>query len=92
MTLKKAITDLKLTAANHCKLHALEALALEHQRVVQAYCDWLISHTVREPDKYADIPAAEVPTCLSARWQRLGNKAAGLSSPGTAMSARRHRS
>jgi Putative transposase DNA-binding domain len=70
MTVKKAITDLKLSAANHGKLRALEALALEHQRVVQAYCDWLIAHEVREPDKYADLPVADVPTCLSARWQR----------------------
>jgi Putative transposase DNA-binding domain len=70
MTLKKAITDLKLSAANPGKLHALEALAIEHQRVVQAYIDWLIEHEMREPDKYADVPATDVPTQLSARWQR----------------------
>src|SRR5258708_7922481 len=70
MTLKKAITDLKLSAANHSKLQALEALAVEFQRVVQRYIDWLIEHEMREPDKYADIPAADVPTKLSARWQR----------------------
>jgi putative transposase len=70
MTLKKAITDLKLTAANDGKLHALEALAIEHQRIVQAYCGWLIEHEVREPNKYADIPSGDVPTELSARWQR----------------------
>jgi len=70
VTIKKAITDLKLDAANSGKLEALDALAVEHQRVVQAYCDWLIAHAVREPDKYADIPATDVPTKLSARWQR----------------------
>jgi len=36
----------------------------------QAYGDWLIRHAVRRPDKYAAVPAAEVPTRLSARWQR----------------------
>src|SRR5258708_6516272 len=70
MTLKKAITDLKLSAANHSKLQALEALAVEFQRVVQRYIDWLIEHEMREPNKYADLPLADVPTCLSARWQR----------------------
>lgn len=70
MTIKKAITDLKLDAANSGKLAALELLAVEHQRVVQVYVDWLIAHAVREPDKYADIPATDVPTELSARWQR----------------------
>jgi IS605 OrfB family transposase len=70
MTLKKAITDLKLNTANHGKLIALEALALEHQRVVQAYIEWLIEHEMRASDKYADLPVADVPTCLSARWQR----------------------
>ena len=32
--------------------------------------DWLIAHEVREPDKYADIPEADVPTPLIDRWQR----------------------
>jgi IS605 OrfB family transposase len=70
MTLKKAIADLKLSAANDVKLDALEAIALEYQRVVQAYIDWLIEHEIREPDKYVDIPVEAVPTPLSARWQR----------------------
>lgn len=69
MTIKKAITDLKLDAANGGKLDSLNTLAVEHQRVVQAYCDWLIAHVVCEPDKYADIPT-DVRTELSARWQR----------------------
>lgn len=70
MTIKKAITDLKLSAANDGKLQALDALAVEHQRVAQAYVDWLIAHAVREPDKYAALPTTDVPTELSARWQR----------------------
>ena len=86
MTLKKAITDLKLNAANHGKLHVLEPLAVEHQRVVQAYIDWLIEHEIREPDKYADLPVADVPTSLSARWQRCAWQQA-WSNPGTATNA-----
>jgi IS605 OrfB family transposase len=70
MTIKKAINDLKLDAANSGKLEALESLAVEHQRVVQAYVDWLIARAMPEPEKYADIPTAAVPTELSARWQR----------------------
>jgi hypothetical protein len=89
MTLKKAITTIKLSAANHGKLHALETLAVEHRRVVQAYIDWLIEHKMREPDKYADV--ADVPTCRPASRPAgnaaLGNKPAGLSNPGSATSA-----
>jgi putative transposase len=32
--------------------------------------DWLIAHKVQQPDKYADIPEADVLTPLSDRWQR----------------------
>jgi len=67
---KKAITHLKLDQANPGKLHKLDELAVEHQRVVQAYVDWLIAHEICQPDKYADIPEAEAPTPLSDRWQR----------------------
>jgi putative transposase len=67
---KKAITHLKLDPANVSKLQKLDELAAEHQRVVQAYVDWLIAHAVRQPDKYAIIPEVEVPTPLSDRWQR----------------------
>src|SRR5574341_2437178 len=67
---KKAITHLKLDQANSIKLQKLDELAAEHQRVVQAYVNWLIAREVREPDKYADIPEADVPTPLSDRWQR----------------------
>jgi putative transposase len=67
---KKAITHLKLDQANASKLHKLDELSVEHQRVVQAYVDWLIAHKVQQPDKYADIPEADVLTPLSDRWQR----------------------
>lgn len=67
---KKAITHLKLEQANVGKLHRLDELAVEYMRVVQAYVDWLIAHTIRHPDKYADIPEQDVPTPLSDRWQR----------------------
>jgi hypothetical protein len=67
---KKAITHLKLDQANPSKRQKLDELATEHQRVVQAYVDWLIAHEVRKPDKYADIPEQDIPTPLSDRWQR----------------------
>jgi len=37
---------------------------------VQVYVNWLIAHAVRQPDKYATLPEAEVSTWLSDRWQR----------------------
>ena len=67
---KKAITHLKLDQANPSKLAKLDELAIEHQRVVQAYVNWLIAHDQRQPNKYAAIPDAEMPTPLSDRWQR----------------------
>jgi hypothetical protein len=67
---KKAITHLRLEQANPSKLQKLDELAAEHQRTVQAYMDWLIAHGVRQPNKYAGIPEADVPTRLSDRWQR----------------------
>lgn len=45
--IRKAITHLKLDQANPGKLQKLDELAVEHQRVVQAYVDWLIAHEVR---------------------------------------------
>jgi putative transposase len=67
---KKAITHLKLEQANPSKLQKLDEPATEHQRVVQAYVDWLIAHELCQPDKYANIPEQDVPTLLSDRWQR----------------------
>ena len=43
---------------------------MEQQRVVQACVDWLIAHEVRQPNKYDSYPSQDVPTPLSARWQR----------------------
>ena len=67
---KKAITHLKLDQANPGKLERLDELAAEHQRVVQAYVDWMISHEIHLPDKYAPVPEQEISTSLSDRWQR----------------------
>jgi len=67
---KKAITHLKLSQANLGKLQKLNDLAAEHQRVVQAYVDWLIQGEIHQPNKYAGLPEAEIPTPLSDRWQR----------------------
>ena len=68
--IKKAITHLKLDQANSGKLERLDELASEYQRIVQAYVDWLISHEIRQPDKYASLPEQEISTNLSDRWQR----------------------
>ena len=67
---KKAITHLKLDQANPGKLQKLDALAAEHQRVMQAYVNWLIAHEIRQPDKYAAVPEHDIATALSDRWQR----------------------
>jgi hypothetical protein len=67
---KKAITYLRLDRANPGKLQKLEELAAEHQRVVQLYADWLITHKIRQPDKYAPVPEQDISTSLSDRWQR----------------------
>ena len=68
--MKKAVTHLKLNSAKAGKLHQLDELAAEHQRVTQAYVDWLISNEVRQPNQYAGIPEEDIPTPLSDRWQR----------------------
>ena len=48
--MKKAITHLNLDQANAGKLQKLDELAVEHQRVVQAYVNWLIAH--EQPEVY----------------------------------------
>lgn len=68
--MKKAITHITLNQANPGKLRKLDDLAAEYLRVTQADVDWLIARQVREPDKFALIPEADVPTRLSDRWQR----------------------
>ena len=67
---KKAITHLKLDQANPRKLERLNELAVEHQRIVQAYVDWMIAHEIRQPNKYASVPEQDIATTLSDRWQR----------------------
>jgi ribosomal protein L37AE/L43A len=67
---KKAITHLQLDQANPGKLERLNELATEYQRIVQAYIDWMISHEIRQPDKYEAVPEQEISTKLSDRWQR----------------------
>jgi IS605 OrfB family transposase len=67
---KKAITHLKLDQANPGKLERLDELAAEYQRIVQTYVDRMISHAIRQPDKYASLPEQEISTKLSDRWQR----------------------
>ena len=68
--MKKAITHLKLDQANPGKLERLDELASEYQRIAQAYVNWLVSHEMHQPDKYATIPEQEISTKLSDRWQR----------------------
>src|SRR5258708_16067179 len=65
---KKAITYLKLNLANARKLAALDAVALEYQRVTQCYVDALIDSEERLRNPYGCIP--EMATALSERWQR----------------------
>jgi putative transposase len=67
---KKAITHLKLDQANPGKLERLDELSAEYQRKVQAYIDWMISHEIRQPDKYVLVPEQDIATVLSDRWQR----------------------
>ncbi len=77
--MKKAITHLKLEQANPGKLKKLDELAAEHQRVAQAYVDWMISHGIRQPDKYAPVPEQDISTALSDRWQRcIWQQACGI--------------
>jgi putative transposase len=70
--MKKAITHLKFDRANARKRGKLDEVSVEYLRVVQRYIDGLIDHEQREPNKYAPIPEAEIPTRLSDRWQRCG--------------------
>jgi hypothetical protein len=66
--MKKAVTHLKLDRVKPGKLERLDELAAEYQRIVQAYIDWMISHEIRQPDKYASLPEQEISTKLSDRW------------------------
>jgi hypothetical protein len=86
---KKAITHLKLDQANPSKLERLDELAAEYQRILQAYVDWMISHAIRQPDKYDHIPEPNFPIDGSAA---PGSKPVGSCDLGTAMLAKTHRS
>lgn len=68
---------MKLKQVNSGKLQKLDEEANAHPRGVPAYVDWLIQAEIRQPDKYATIPEAEIPTPLSARWQRCAWQQAG---------------
>lgn len=67
-TLKKAITDFKLSASNFDKLEKLDEISVEFMRICQFYCD-LLSFKDSTPNKYANLP--EIETQLSVRWQRV---------------------
>lgn len=69
--MKRAITHLKLEAANGGKLAALDAVGEVYQAVVQRFVNHLIRQEVREPDKYGEIPGerAEVPGPPAPEWQ-----------------------
>src|SRR5579871_1549545 len=73
----KAVTCLKLDAANARKVEALEAVAAAYMALTQAYVDYLIDTDSRTPDKEADLPLFE--TALSERWKRTAwRQACGL--------------
>jgi len=67
---KTAITHLKLDQANHGKRQKLSLLASEYILLTQVYIDWMLQREMKEPLKYASLPSQDVPTPLSARWQR----------------------
>jgi hypothetical protein len=74
MRLTRAVTHIRLCAANHAKLAALDALAAEYRRLCQAYITFFC--TEAQPDRYA-VPCFESP--LSQRWQRVAiQQAAGI--------------
>lgn len=64
----KSLTHLKLNHGNVGKIHQLDLLAPVYLALLQFYCDWLIEHEQKRPNKYQDLPETETP--LSARWQR----------------------
>ena len=74
MKLTRAVTHIRLCAANHAKVAALDALAAEYIALCQQY----VTHfcTEAEPDGYA---APCFPSPLSQRWQRVAiQQAAGI--------------
>ena len=74
MRLTRAVTHIRLCAANDAKVAALDALAAEYIALCQQYVTHFCVET--EPDGYAD-PC--FPSPLSQRWQRVAiQQAAGI--------------
>jgi len=74
MRLTRAVTHIRLCAANHAKIEALDALAAEYLRLCQQYTTYFCMEA--QPDKYA-TPCFDSP--LSQRWQRVAiQHAAGI--------------
>ncbi len=73
-TLTKAVTHIRLSETNACKLAALDALAPVYQALCQAYVTYFC--TEEPPDKFH---APVFPTSLSERWHRVAiQQAAGI--------------
>jgi hypothetical protein len=74
MRVTRSVTHIHLCDANHAKIAALDALAVEYQRVCQAYTTLFC--TEAQPNPYAE-PCVDSP--LSQRWQRVAiQQAAGI--------------
>ena len=73
-TLTKAVTHIRLSETNACKLAALDALAPVYQALCQEYVTYFC--TEEAPDKFHDPVFA---TPLSERWHRVAiQQAAGI--------------
>jgi Putative transposase DNA-binding domain len=74
MKLTRAVTHIRLCAANHAKVATLDALAAEYIALCQQYVTHFCTET--DPDGYA---APCFPSPLSQRWQRVAiQQAAGI--------------
>jgi len=74
MRLTRAVTHIRLCDANHAKIEALDAVAMDYQSLCQQYTTYFC--TEAQPDKYA-APCFASP--LSQRWQRVAiQQAAGI--------------
>jgi hypothetical protein len=77
MRLTRAVTHIRLYAANHAKIAALDALATEYLQLCQQFTTYF--RTEAQPDKYA-APCFE--SQLSRRWQQIAiQHAAGIAQP-----------
>ena len=73
-TLTKAVTHIRLSETNACKLAALDALAPVYQALCQSYVTYFC--TEEAPDKFHD---PVFPSPLSERWHRVAiQQAAGI--------------